>query len=129
MYPTASGKPVTVLQLKQSETSHRHKHVTFPKHKCNWYFPSRQILSLEYHRLYSHVRAATFLDLWGVLHIYGVFKHSNNRSRKYLYFVQFQYVKCCSLESPSSGCCMSGLQRPQPASCPSISTCECFKEP
>ena len=30
--------------------------VTFPKDKCNGYFPSRQILSLEYHRLYFHAR-------------------------------------------------------------------------
>lgn len=30
-----------------------HELVTFPKDKCNWYFPSRQILSLEKHRLYS----------------------------------------------------------------------------
>ena len=87
-----------------------------------------QILSLEYHRLYFHVRAALFLDLWGALYIWSS-KHSNNGSRKNLCIVYFQYVICCSLKSPSRGRCMSGLQRPQPASCPRSQTCECFKEP
>ena len=39
--------------------------VTFPKDKCNWYFPSRQILSLEHHRRYPHVRAAKYAGFFG----------------------------------------------------------------
>ena len=65
-------KKTTDKVIKSNKCNQCDYAVTFPKDNCNWYFPLRQILSLKYHRLYFHVRAAIFLDLWGALYIWNI---------------------------------------------------------
>ena len=99
-------------------------YVTFPKDKCNWYFPSRQILSLEYHRLYFHVRAAIFLDLWGC--IFGVFNNQIDYSTN-LCFINLMVVALWNRPQEDAVCLAS--RDPSQASCSRCPNCECFKEP
>ena len=56
--------------------------------QCNWYFPLGQILSLKVPSSLLLCVRRNISGLW-VLCIFGVFKLSNNRSRKFLYPVHF----------------------------------------
>ena len=61
-----------------------------------------------------------------------IFMCPNNQltdHRKWRSIVHLQYMNCCSLESPSRGRCMSGLQRHQPASCSRFPTVNASKIP